>query len=113
MTMKSSMIFLMVLLGESPMLLAALIGSVVTLVLWRRAPRSAMLVLIVCMVELATVFFGVWMQGWWFPAAARDAGRLTPHLAHLMSMWGVCRSMWHGAAVGLLIWAAFAGRPKA
>jgi hypothetical protein len=110
---QSMMVLLMVLAGASPALLAALIGGVVAVVWWQRAPRPALLVLMACVVQLAMTLFGVWMQGWWLPAA-REAGEPSfQHLSLFMGIWGVCSSVLHGVVIGLLIWAAFAGRPKA
>ena len=110
--MQSTVVFLMILLGASPTLLAALIGGVVALMLWRRAPRSALLVLIACIVQFAATSFGVWLQGWWLPAA-REAGGTMARFAQLMGIWGVCSSVLHGMVIGLLVWAAFARCPKA
>ena len=110
--MASTMVFLMVLLGASPVLLAALVGGVAALVCWRRAPRSALLVLVACVVQCAAKSFAVWLQGWWLPAS-RAAGGTMAHFAQLMGIWGVCSSVLHGAVIGLLVWAAFARRPKA
>jgi predicted membrane protein len=46
--------------------------------------------------------------------AARAAGEASiTHIAQLMGIWGVCASLLHGVLIGLLVWAAFAGRPKA
>lgn len=109
--MESMMVFLVILLGASPVLLAALIGSAVALVFWQRAPRSALLVLIACIVQFAVTSFGVWLQGWWLPAS-REAGETIAHFAQLMGIWGVCSSVLHGMVIGLLVWAAFAQRPK-
>ncbi|GAB3783011.1 hypothetical protein [Dyella agri] len=106
------MALLMVLLGASPTLLAALIGGAAALVYWQRAPRSALLVLMACLVQLGLTLFGVWLQGWWLPAS-REAGGTMVHIAQLMGIWGVCSNLLHGAVIGLLAWAAFAQRPKA
>ncbi|MBD8898041.1 hypothetical protein [Rhodanobacter sp. DHG33] len=106
------MVFLMILLGASPVLFAALIGGVVALVFWRRAPRSALLVLIACAVQFAVTSFGVWLQGWWLPAS-REAGGTMAHFAQLMGIWGMCGSVLHAVVIGLLVWAAFARRPQA
>jgi len=106
------MVLLMVLAGASPILLAALIGGVLALVLWQHAPRSALLVLLACVVQLALTLLGVWIQGWWMPAA-REAGELSlQRLSLFMGVWGVCSSVLHGIVIGLLIWAAFVGRPR-
>lgn len=111
--MQSMVVLLMVLAGASPILLAALIGGVLALLLWQRAPRSALLVLLACAVQLVVTLLGVWMQGWWMPAA-RAAGELSiRHLSLFMGIWSVCSSILHGMVFGLLVWAAFAGRPKA
>lgn len=110
--MESTMVFLMILLGASPVLLAALVGGVVALVCWQRAPRSALLVLIACIVQFAVTSFGVWLQGWWLPAS-REAGETIAHFAQLMGVWGMCSSVLHGLVIGLLVWAAFARRTPA
>ncbi|MBD8872432.1 hypothetical protein [Rhodanobacter sp. DHB23] len=107
------MVLLMALAGASPTLLATLVGGVLALVLWQCAPRPALLVLLACAMQFAVTLFGAWMQGWWLPAA-REAGELSlQRLSLFMGVWGVCSSILHGAVLGLLVWAAFAGRQQA
>ncbi|MBD8879078.1 hypothetical protein IHE49_01130 [Rhodanobacter sp. 7MK24] len=105
------MVFLMALLGASPVLFATLVGGVVALVLWRRAPRPALLVLIACILQFAVTSFGAWLQGCWLPAS-RAAGEPIVHFAQLMGIWAMCSSILHGVVIGLLVWAAFAQRVR-
>jgi hypothetical protein len=106
-------VFLMMLLGAAPVLLAVLLGGVLALLLWRRAPRPALLVLLACAGQFAVTLFSVWLSGWWIPAARAAGETSVIRLSHLMGIWGVCASLLHGVLIGLLIWAAFAGRPRA
>lgn len=109
--MEHMTVFLVMLLGSVPVLLAVLIGSVVAMVLWRRAPGSALLVLIACAGQFVVTLFGVWLSGWWMPAV-RDEGVPMAHVSQIMGLWGMCASVLHGVLIGLLIWAAFAGRAR-
>lgn len=102
----------MILVGVSPVLLAALVGGGVAVVLWRHAPRSAWLVLAACILQLAVTLFDAWLQGWWLPAAM-ETGATIAHFAQLLGLWGMCSSVVHGAVIGLLVWAAFVQRPQA
>lgn len=108
--MERMTVFLMMLLGTTPTLLAALVGGGVATLLWRRAPRSALLVLLACAGLFVVTLFGAWLMGWWLPAARAAGDASVGHLAQLLGIWGVCSSLLHGALIGLLIWAAFAGR---
>ena len=111
--MERMMVFLMMLLGATPMLLAVLIGGVVAMLLWRRAPRSALLVLLACVGQFAVTLFSVWLSGWWLPAARAAGETSITHISQMMGIWSACAGLLHGVLIGLLIWAAFAGRPKA
>lgn len=110
--MERMTVFLMMLLDAAPMLLAVLIGGVVAVLLWRRAPRPALLVLLACAGQFAVTLFSVWLSGWWMPAARAAGETSLVRLSQVMGIWGACASLLHGVLIGLLIWAAFTGRPK-
>lgn len=98
------------LLDATPGLMLALIGIIVALVLWRRAPAAARLVLIACIVQFALEVFDGWLFGWWLPAA-RAAGTMPyARLELVAGVLSMCSHLLHAVPTALLIWAAFAGR---
>jgi hypothetical protein len=103
---------LAMLLNLSPGLVVALIGIIVALVLRRRAPAAARLVLIACIVQLGLEVFDGWLFDGWLPEA-RVAGSIPyARLELIAGVLSMCSHLLHAVPTGLLIWAASAGRSR-
>ena len=95
------------LIGDAPLLLAYLVGIAISLALWRRCPRPAMLTLIAMSLLMAT---------------AVTESFLSVYLTHAMrhweirqqtQIWGVISivsNLIRAGAMGLLLIAVFTGR---
>jgi hypothetical protein len=100
-----------ILLGNSPLLTAALVGIVIAALYWPRARRSAVLVLVACVVEMLLIVSSALMTGWYVPHAIRDEG--VTGVSHVAAIWGAANGLFQAVVFGLLIWAAFARRGHA
>ena len=101
---------LTILLGHGPMLAVALVGIILAALWWRRAGLSSLLVLIACLLSILLVVAGAWMSGWYVPHAAREGGLAA--IGATLAAWTFAGSMLNALVVGLLLWAAFAGRGR-
>lgn len=100
-----------VLLGSSPMFVAAIVGVVMAALYWSRAPRAAMLMLAACVLEIVLIFASAAITGWYVPQGVHSDGVVS--IRRVLMFWGVLNSVLHALVFGLLIWAAFAGRGHA
>lgn len=102
---------LYILLGSSPVLIAAIVGIVMAALYWHRAPKSAALALFACLLTVLLIFASAIMSGWYVPHLLRSETMSSAQL--LITSWSLLSGALHGVALGLLIWAAFAGRSQA
>lgn len=101
-----------ILVANGPMFAAALIGIVVALVGWSKAPLPARLVLIACVLEMLLTCLSAWMSGWFVPHLAA-AGNTMRSIGTIVAAISLCASVLHAVLFGLLIWAAFSDRHPA
>ncbi|WP_266160570.1 hypothetical protein [Dyella silvatica] len=104
--------FLMMLLNNSPMLIAAVVGAIIAMVMWQRAPRAALLTLIACSIQLLSSLINTWIYGWYMPHAMHAEDQSHTAIQLMIGVWGLCNSLMHVIMMALLIWAVFSGRPK-
>jgi hypothetical protein len=104
--------YLMMLLNNSPMLLTAVVGAIIAMVLWQRAPRAALLVLIACSIQFVVSLINTWVYGWYMPHAMHTEGQSHASIQVTMAIWGFSSMLIHVLVMALLIWAVFSGRPK-
>ncbi|WP_109124570.1 hypothetical protein [Dyella sp. C11] len=100
-----------ILLGSSPMFVAAIVGIVMAALFWPRARQSAVLMIVACVLEILLMFAAAAMTGRYVPQTMHSEG--ISSIQHLMVIWGVLSSLLHAIVFGLLVWAAFAGRGHA
>ncbi|GAB2788738.1 hypothetical protein [Dyella kyungheensis] len=98
-----------ILVANGPVFAAALIGIVVALVWWPKAPLPAKLVLVACVLEMLLTGMSAWMSGWYVPHMVRE-GNTMQGIRTIVTAISVCASVLRAVLFGLLIWAAFAGR---
>ncbi|MFC5740243.1 hypothetical protein [Dyella tabacisoli] len=103
-------ILLVMLLNNSPMLLTAIVGAIMAMVLWQRAPRAAMLLLIACLIELMISLANTWVYGWYVPRTTHDESYTA--VRGFITVWGVLSGLLRVFGFALLIWAVFTGRPR-
>ena len=96
------------LLGNSPMFIAAVMGIAMAAVLWPVARKAAVLMMIGCALQVLMTLINAAIYGWYMPHATVQ-GTMSS-IRFLMMVWGVAGSLVHAIAFGLLIWAAFVGR---
>jgi hypothetical protein len=104
--------YLMMLLNSSPMLLAAIVGAIVAMVMWQRAPRGALLLLIGCSIQFVITLINSWVYGWYLPHARLAEAESHSAIQVKIGIWGMCTGLIHVVVMVLLICAVFAGRPK-
>ena len=97
-----------VLLGSTPVFIAAIVGVVFAALWWSRAHQAAVLLLSACLLEIVLIAAQTFMSGWYVPHAMHS--ETMRGLQHVMMGWSVAGSVLHAVVFGLLIWAAFAGR---
>jgi hypothetical protein len=98
------------LISVSPVLLAYLAGVVAALILWGQYPRVCMLVMIASIILLATTI-GQQMLSYTMMGQVRSSGWTAQQYSIYMTMVALVCNALRGAGFGILIWAAFAGRP--
>lgn len=101
-----------ILVANGPVFAAALIGIVLALVWWPKAPLPAKLVLIACALEMLLTGLSAWMSGWYVPHMVRE-GNTMQGIRTVVTAISVCASVLRAVLFGLLIWAAFADRHAA
>lgn len=102
--------FLYSLVGDAPVLLAYLVGIALSLALWRRCPRAAMLTLIAMSLLMATAVTESFLSGY-LGRAMRNW-----EIRQQTQVWGVISivsNLIRAGATGLLLVAVFAGRKAA
>jgi hypothetical protein len=101
---------LVLLLNSIFPILVAVAGIVVAILLWKRAHRSALLLLIASVLQLllhlaSTSFYTFFMPQW-----AQLHGYTTTERAQLSAAVGMGFAFLYAVVYGLLIWAVAAGR---
>ena len=86
-------------------ILASLAGIVVACVLWSRASRAAMLLLIASILQLVLVILTSW---YYYSVIPHLVG--TTDMPRLMALSGLVLGFLHAIVYGLLIWAIATGR---
>lgn len=104
--------YLMMLLNSSPMLLTATVGAIIAMVMWQRAPRAALLLLIACSIQFVILLINSWIYGWYMPHAIHEGGESHTSMQLKVGIWAICNSLMHVIVMALMIWAVFAERPK-
>jgi hypothetical protein len=96
--------------AQGPLLLVYVGGIIVSIIFWRRAPRAAMLTVIASAILLATALAYPPIQSWVISnrGATGSAASIGQSLMMISMMFNFVRA----AALGLLVWAVFAGRPR-
>ena len=103
--------FLQQMLGQSPLLLVYLLGIVLCAVWWRRAPQAAILALAGCAILLLSSIGFAFIQQQLIQNFNR--GGATAQSYGQAMMWiGIGNSIIRAFAIGLLLFAVFAGRPR-
>lgn len=100
------------LVANGPIFAVALVGIVVALVFWSKAPLPAKLVLIACVLEMLMICLRAWMSGWFVPHLARTDHTMKS-IGFIVSAITLGSSLVRATLFGLLVWAAFAGRHPA
>ena len=95
-------------LGNSPMFIAAVMGIAMAGVLWPIASKAAMLMLVGCVLQVLITLANAAMYGWFLPHATAQGS--VSSVRGILMIWSVVGSLLHAGAFGLLIWAAFVGR---
>jgi hypothetical protein len=97
-------------LGNSPMFIAAIMGIGLAAVLWPSARTPALLMLLACALQVLITLANAAMYGWYLPHATAQGTMAS--VRDVLMIWSVVGSLLHAIAFGLLIWAAFAGRKQ-
>ena len=100
------------LVAQAPGLLVFLAGIVAAIVLYRRAPTAAQLVIAGCAVSVASRVLGTVALAW-IRTNAEASGRSVIDVAPALSYTGLGSALMGAVGLGLLIAAAVAGRPPA
>jgi len=104
--------FLSQLVGQAPMLLAYVVGTILALVFWRRCPLPAKLTLLGLMLLLITSLVQSFLVSYFVQARVNfDWSHQTVGL--LMSVTGLVGSLIRAAAFSLILIAVFIGRKTA
>src|SRR5438067_12053753 len=98
------------LINVSPALLAYVAGLVAALMLWGQYPRVCMLVMIASIILLATTI-GQQILSYTMMSQLRSSGWSAQQYSMYMMAAALVCNVLRGAGFGILIWAAFAGRP--
>ena len=98
------------LLGNSPMFIAAVMGIGLAAVLWPIARTSALLMLLACVLQVLVTLANAAIYGWYLPHATAQGTMAS--VRGILMIWSVAGSLLHAIAFGLLIWAAFEGRKR-
>jgi hypothetical protein len=106
--MNSATPFLSILLGGIPLLLVYLVGIILALVWWSRWPQVCAIVLAGCLVLLLTGIVHPLLQAQMI--ANRGSGSAAS-IGQSLAMISMIATVFRAVGFGLLIWAAFAGRP--
>jgi len=101
--------FLIQLLGQSPMLLAYLIGMVIALVFWRRCPSTAVLVLLGSGLLLLISVEGTFAFQY-IIQSRHDWGWRDEKMVTVLTTLGLVNSVIGALGFALLLAAAFVGR---
>ncbi|WP_158885901.1 hypothetical protein [Rhodanobacter sp. L36] len=86
-------------------ILASIAGIVVACVLWSRASRAAMLLLIASILQLVLMIIASWFYVAFLP---HHEGAID--MAHMVAISGLVLGFLHAIVYGLLIWAIATGR---
>nr|WP_199044589.1 hypothetical protein [Dyella sp. ASV24] len=109
--MEELTVFFSMLVGSAPLFIASIAGIALSAVLWAKAPKAAMLMLIACGLQLLLTLANAVMYGWYVPHATQDGGYASIRV--LTTVWSICASLLHATAFALLFWSAFTGRQQA
>lgn len=105
--MNSAIVFILSqLLSQAPVLLAYLAGIVICAVLWRRAPRAALLAMLATVLMLVTLVGTSVLQSQMIMNRAPGTN-YTP-----LAILGIAGALARAAAFMLLLIAVFTGRPR-
>lgn len=100
--------FVGILLGGMPLLLVYLVGIILALVWWARWPQVCAIVLAGCLVLLLTGIVHPLLQAQMITSQS-SAG--VASVGQRLAMLAMIATVFRAIGFGLLIWAAFAGRP--
>jgi hypothetical protein len=109
-TMEDLNRIFVVMAGGSFQTLATIAGIVVACVIWARAPRAAMLLMIASVLQLLLQMASIWFYSIYLPGlnATHETGVYILANVSLISMFGF--GLLHALVYGLLIWAVATGR---
>jgi hypothetical protein len=92
-----------------PLLLLWLAGMALAAARWRRHPRVSLLVILACAVGITTSLASAVLSV--LPMVAMRRGASTPQVGLLVGVLGFFLVLCSTAAWGMVLWAAFSGRP--
>lgn len=98
--------------GNGFSILAALAGIVVACVLWVRAPRSALLLLIASVMNLLLTAITAWYYAIYMPQQLQLHGMPMSDQMRITAAVSLALGLFHAIAYGLLIWAVADGRGR-
>ncbi|ULU25101.1 hypothetical protein [Dyella terrae] len=100
-----------ILIGTAPVFVACVVGIVMAGVYWSRARKSALLMLVACVLQVLLLVAHSVMSGWYIPHLMHEG--TSSAIQVLATSWALVSSLLHAIALGLMIWAAFSGRHHA
>src|SRR5437868_363495 len=103
--------YLMQFLGQTPLLIACLVGFVLALVYWNRVPGPARMTCLAVVLLVVTSFGQTWAQQYVIQNRAA-IGSSALQISQTLSTIGLIGSFLRAGAIGLLIAAVFMGRPQ-